>query len=314
MFSEQKRVFARWVYDLIGEKHAGLSKVSLQYWETGEEEPPLTGQHCVIESGHGALAEKLQRDLEICGGKVVLNSPVSAITFNGDAELNKNQRVTVETSSGGEVSTLEAEFCLVTVPLGVLKGKEGKGIKFSPELDDAKKAVIERLGFDCINHVVLFFKKCHWDEQAADVAYVKDTTSCLTVANLFPSTETPALVVTIHGPLALEIEGKTDEEATDFCLEIAQKVHPEIKKNKPIQSKVTRWAKDEFAKGASTHLAPGGSPNDMDTLAQSVGDYLFFAGEATHSVHFATTQGALLSGKREAKKIAHVVAKRNGLL
>ena len=288
--------------------------MSLQYWETGEEETPITGQHCLIETGHGVLAEKLKRDLEICKGKVLLNSSVVSVAHNTAAELNKNERVSVTIQNGTESSTLKGEFCLVTASLGVLKDRNSNGIKFLPELNEKKLAAIDRLGFDTINTVVLVFKKCHWDENAPTVAYVKDKTSCFTVENIFPSTEKPALVVTIHGPLAAEIEKKSDEEATEYCLEIAKSVHPAIKKNKPLLGKVTRWAKDKFTKGAVTHLCPGSSPHDMDTLAEPVDDYLFFAGEATHSIHFATTQGAMLSGKREANKIAHVLAKRKKLV
>ena len=56
------------------------------------------------------------------------------------------------------------------------------------------------------------------------------------------------------------------------------------------------WASDRFAHGSYCHIAPGSSGEDIDALAEPVGDRLFFAGEATHRGHYGTVQGAYLSG------------------
>ena len=57
--------------------------------------------------------------------------------------------VRVHTKGGGD--GLEADACLVTVPLGVLKTS---AIKFQPPLPPWKRQAIERLGFGPIEKVM----------------------------------------------------------------------------------------------------------------------------------------------------------------
>ena len=51
----------------------------------------------------------------------------------------------------------------------------------------------------------------------------------------------------------------------------------------------------------------------MEALAAPVSDRLFFAGDATSLAHLGTTQAALLSGLREAGRIADAFLPANYL-
>lgn len=53
----------------------------------------------------------------------------------------------------------------------------------------------------------------------------------------------------------------------------------------PTYSYITRWKSDTFAKGSYSFVARGSSGDDIDALASSVGDVVFFAGEATNKHH-----------------------------
>lgn len=68
----------------------------------------------------------------------------------------------------------------------------------------------------------------------------------------------------------------------------------------PIQTICTKWGSDPLCLGSYSHVRVGSSGKDYDILAESVGDRLFFAGEATIRQHPATMHGAFLSGLREA--------------
>ena len=50
-------------------------------------------------------------------------------------------------------------------------------------------------------------------------------------------------------------------------------------------------------------MAVGSCADDYDTMAESVNDKVFFAGEATCRHHPATMHGALLSGHRAAAQV-----------
>ena len=68
-------------------------------------------------------------------------------------------------------------------------------------------------------------------------------------------------------------------------------------------TRTTRWAGDEFARGAYSALAPGARPDDRARLAMPIGGRLLLAGEATSSDYPALVQGALLSGQRAAEAV-----------
>lgn len=71
----------------------------------------------------------------------------------------------------------------------------------------------------------------------------------------------------------------------------------------PIQTICTRWGEDPLSYGSYSHVSVQSSGSDYDILAESVGNQLFFAGEATSRQYPATMHGAFVSGLREASHI-----------
>ncbi len=87
----------------------------------------------------------------------------------------------------------------------------------------------------------------------------------------------------------------------------------------PKDAVVTRWRADPWSRGSYSYVAAGSSGNDYDLMATPVTPTpvipgappqpnnmprLFFAGEHTIRNYPATVHGALLSGLREAGRIA----------
>lgn len=62
------------------------------------------------------------------------------------------------------------------------------------------------------------------------------------------------------------------------------------------------WASDPYARGAASFTPPGANPADRATLAEPVGDRVFFAGEATWDQP-GTLSAALRSGERVADDV-----------
>jgi hypothetical protein len=83
-----------------------------------------------------------------------------------------------------------------------------------------------------------------------------------------------------------------------------------VKVPNPVHTVCTRWGSDSLCFGSYSNVAVGASGEDYDTMAQSVDDRLFFAGEATIRKYPATMHGALLSGYREAANMARVALAR----
>lgn len=71
----------------------------------------------------------------------------------------------------------------------------------------------------------------------------------------------------------------------------------------PIQTICTRWGSDPLSYGSYSHVRVQSSGSDYDILAESLGNQLFFAGEATNRQYPASMHGAFLSGLREASRI-----------
>jgi monoamine oxidase len=64
---------------------------------------------------------------------------------------------------------------------------------------------------------------------------------------------------------------------------------------------LTRWRADPFAGGAYSHIPPGASGSDYDTLATPPSERLILAGEHTSRAYPGTVHGAFLSGERAAR-------------
>lgn len=73
----------------------------------------------------------------------------------------------------------EADAAVVTVPLGVLKRPDQ--LRFQPPLPPRKQAAIQRLGFGCLNKVMLLFPHCFWGDRVRACACAATHLSRLTL-------------------------------------------------------------------------------------------------------------------------------------
>lgn len=67
--------------------------------------------------------------------------------------------VEAEVGGGGGRVSVQADVCICTLPLGVLKAGD---VTFDPALPESKREAIERLGFGCLNKVLLVFPSAFW--------------------------------------------------------------------------------------------------------------------------------------------------------
>ncbi|MGZ5377983.1 MAG: flavin monoamine oxidase family protein [Mycobacterium sp.] len=259
--------------EIVGEYAADPDELSLK-WLGNEGE--FGGGDLILPGGYQQLAQHLARGLTI-----KLGAEVSKVIHSGSG-------VRLETTKGA----VDADRVIITIPLGVLKAGT---IAFDPPLPEEKQAAIERLGFGLLDKVVLKFDQSFWP--GADViGLVGSDQPVSMLINGETFADAPLLVGLRGGREARERESLTDQDA------VAQVVTA-LNAPNPTGSLVTRWAADPFARGSYSFIAVGSSPDDMDALAEPVGERLLFAGEATNPEFFATVHGAYLSGMREADRI-----------
>ncbi|GAV85368.1 Amino_oxidase domain-containing protein/SWIRM domain-containing protein [Cephalotus follicularis] len=288
--STEERQLLDWHLANLEYANAGcLSNLSAAYWD--QDDPyEMGGDHCFLAGGNWRLIKALCEGVPIFYEKTV------------DTIRHGNEGV--EVIAGGQV--FQADMVLCTVPLGVLKKV---AIRFEPELPARKLAAIDRLGFGLLNKVAMVFPHVFWGEDL-------DTFGCLSELSkmrgeffLFYSYHTvsggPVLIALVAGEAAQTFECTDPSILLHRVLSVLRGIYSPkgIEVPDPIQTICTRWGSDPLSYGSYSHVRVQSSGSDYDILAESVGNRLFFAGEATTRQYPATMHGAFLSGFREASRI-----------
>lgn len=258
-----------------------LDKISSLLYNEGEE---YGGLEKISTNGYDLIPQYLAKGLDI-----ELNQRVSKIDYSG----NK-----IKVSHQGSVS--EADYVLVTAPLGVLKKNK---IEFVPALPAAKQTAIEKVGMNCVNKFLLTWDKAFWDDRQY-LVYTPDIKDkfnyFVNVKKFHPSVN--ALMTFAYADYGRQTETMSD---TQVLNDIMAHLRDMYGSNTPLPTNMlrTQWGTNENALGAYSFTAVGTEMRHFDDLAAEVGNKLFFAGEHTETDYFSTAHGAYLSGIREADKI-----------
>ncbi|GLU23436.1 hypothetical protein SLE2022_394380 [Rubroshorea leprosula] len=266
-----------------------LTDLSAAHWD--QDDPyEMGGDHCFLAGGNWRLIKALCEGIPILYGKIV-----NAIKYGNEG---------VEVIAGDQV--FQADMVLCTVPLGVLKKK---AIKFEPELPRRKLAAIDRLGFGLLNKVAMTFPYNFWGEELDTFGCLNENSSNRGEFFLFYSYHTVSggqlLIALVAGEAAKTFEFTDPSTLLHRVLSKLRGIYgPKgIDVPDPIQTICTRWGGDPLSYGSYSHVRVQSSGSDYDIMAESVGNRLFFAGEATTRQYPATMHGAYLSGLREASRI-----------
>ena len=285
---------------------ANLGKLSLSGWDQdiGNE---FEGKHAQVIGGYQQLPRGVWQypsKLDVRTRKVV-----QSITYDGS---EAGEGIAQVLCHDGE--TFEADHVVVTTPLGVLKGKS---LAFTPELPNWKLGPIERLGFGLLNKVILAYEKPFWDVEqdmfgllrAAEVPesldqedYAANRGRFYFFWNCIKTSGRPVLISLMAGDAAYQAESSSDTELVAEVTSELAKMFPLESIPQPLETIVTRWASDPFARGTYSHVGPTAQTGDYEAMAHPVGS-LHFAGEHTCGTHPATVHGAYISGLRAASEI-----------
>lgn len=265
----------------VEELNEGSDFEKLSTW--GDHSKHYGGDDLMFPTGLNQLTDKFAEGLSI-----KLNQVVRSIEYS-------KKGVTVHTAAQG----IDADYCLITVPLGTLK--QGK-ITFSPPLPDKKQKVIRNQGFGLSNKIAIKFPEVFWDKNKDFIGHISKTKGEFPeFINWTKYSRQPILIGSVGGKFARIIETKRDKEILADVTTLFASMYPGSPA--PIAVKSSRWKYDPFSYGSMSYIPAGETGEDADILAEPV-NRLFFAGEATMRHHLGTIQGAYLSGNRAGDMIA----------
>ena len=74
------------------------------------------------------------------------------------------------------------------------------------------------------------------------------------------------------GDAAHEAEIKSDQELVSSCVKQLRNVFGRSNVTQPLETIVTRWGSDRFARGTYSFVAAEAEPQDYDVLAKNLGN------------------------------------------
>lgn len=258
-----------------------LNQTSSLLYNEGEE---FGGIEKIATNGYDTIPQHLAKGLD-----VQLNQRVSKVDYSG----NK-----VKITHNGNIS--EADYVLVTVPLGVLKKNK---IEFVPALPAAKQTAIEKIGMSCVNKFLLTWDNAFWDDKQY-IVYTPDAKDkfnyFVNVKKFHPTAN--ALMTFAYADYGRQTETMSDAQVISEIMAHLRDIYGSGIPD-PTNLLRTKWATNENAFGAYSFTAVGTEMRHFEDLAEAVDKKLFFAGEHTEVDYFSTAHGAYLSGIQAADKI-----------
>lgn len=283
-----------------------LGKLSLSGWDQdiGNE---FEGEHTQVVGGY----QQVPRGILQYPTPLDLRTLKSArrIMYDPNGRRGGTSRILCD-----DGQLFEADRIILTTSLGVLKEES---LLFDPPLPQWKLEPINRLGFGVLNKIVLVYNQPFWNVDQdmfgllrdSDVAesldqedYEKNRGKFYLFWNCIKTSGRPVLIALMAGEAAVQAESASDAELVTGVTKELRGMFKDSQVPLPSETIVTRWGKDQFARGTYSYVGATSLPDDYEVMAQPVGN-LHFAGEATCGTHPATVHGAYISGLRAASEI-----------
>ena len=257
--------------------------------------------------GYRPLFDRLHAACTALGVQMSLSTAVRRIAWRSGSVIAE--------TTGDEKRSVRARAAIITVPVGVLRGRDQRSsIDFDPELPADKGEAIGNLEMGHVFKVVLWFGSAFW-EQIRDGIY-QDAAFFRVEAGAFTAfwTQYPVRSEVVSawagGPKADRLRGTSHEQLIARALDEFGMMlgDVELARREFRGGLVHDWGADAFALGAYSYVRVGGE-NARSKLAVPIERTLFFAGEATSTNgQGGTVNGALETGMRAAGEVAKAFA------
>jgi monoamine oxidase len=259
-----------------------ISKLSSKYFYDDEA---FSGKDVIVTNGYDKVANLLGQGFDIR-----LNSRVTEINYNATKSLVKVNE-----------NSIEADYVIVSVPLGVLKNN---CISFQPSLPASKLSAIQNIQMGNVNKFLFIWDTPFWDTNIQYIGYTPDTKGkfnyLMNMSKFLPTTN--GLMTFAFGDYATVTETMTDAQIISEVMAQLKTIYGNSIPN-PTNMLRTKWGQNINTFGAYSFATNGTTSADFDTMATEINNKVFFAGEHTERDYRGTVHGAYLSGIREADKI-----------
>lgn len=240
----------------------------------------------MVKQGYGTVVSRMGSGLP-----VQLNTPAIRVNWGGDG-------ISVDTHAG----TIRAKACIVTVSTGVLNSG---AINFTPALPDWKLQAIDNLPMGLLAKITLQFDKERFGLSANQwltywVPNEMPAKACYFLTWPFGFN---IMVGFVGGEIGWQISAEGTDAAVDFALNEVVKMVGSKARNHFVKGHLTGWANNPWTHGAYAAPRPGHYGARAE-LAKSLGNRLFFAGEAVGVPYVQLCSGAYTSGENAAREVA----------
>jgi monoamine oxidase len=293
-----------------------------------------------IPGGYAPVIHALHDAAVAAGALLRLNTIVESIQWstdgvevdclsNGIAETFKASRVLITLPLGVLQESVQRPMSNVQSPsdtksepeavatgpaLNQLPGAGNTAVRFVPDLPEEKQAAIRGVEMGDVVRMVLRFRERFWEklstssgESLEDLGFIHYPEAPLPTWWSLLHIRAPILVGWSGGAnaeLLLEAELSQDELLNEALksLQIIFGLSESKLRHLLVSFHMHDWKSDPFTRGAYAYLPVDGL-KAQQSLAHSVNNVLFFAGEAMSVGHIGTVHGAIETGIRAAQEI-----------
>ena len=247
-----------------------------------DEDERFDGAEAIVLNGYDALLKPVADGLD-----VRLGAKVDYIGYDDTG-------VELESTAG----TFEADFCVCSVPLGVLKAGT---IEFDPKLPPSYQKKIRQLGFGSVTKIALEFKNPFWDVETQYFGIMTENKGRWNYwVNYRTFSDANVLLGLSVGAYAPIADAMSDKQMKTDALDVLRGVWGDAV-GQPTRMLATHWSSNPHALGAYSYPRAGNRKDDFDDLANGVDDVLFLCGEHTLFDYAGSIQGAYMTGLRAAE-------------